>query len=1096
MKQTKIFLLTFLLLSSFGIGFGQNCGYVAGHTCSTAPVICDLNCLDQFTGTLLDTSDIIIKQNKQYQPKYLCTTGGDPDNLSWFAFIAGSNFAKITISPFGCAFNRGIQAGMFGDCDFSDDQNINNTPIASEFIDCDIFLPFNSDIVLESSSLIPGQTYYFYVDGNGGDICSYKVSVDGKTKQAGEIPNLLTFDQGKNKDTIALCPSTKYELGVDSYKLDIKYYWKVAPVNSKYAAFSKFTPLDKRSLDFSFDSLGTYTVSLYAYNGCDATDTLERTFVVKQYTNEKFSDVTICENSFPFAGPQTEDPNKDGILGWQGPNILAEGISKYMVMLASGCKYEQEVNVKTHKLQAREKIVLADCIPFQYYNVPIIDNIFNEPVTIPNADKNGCDSLVELNAYILDVTGSIVQKNCNQGEVELQFNVANISSPTGYLLKYFWKDELNKVIVDNDTDPTNIKVNSKKTVFLDIELSVLGKKCSFTIPSIAIDPSTQLPLAPLAQNWDLEVCDGTALVNFAVTQQSTNTYTWTVGSPFKIIGSATGTNVNIDCSGGVAPNKILVCVIAENGCGIGPKTCQDITILKTPTIDFTQTQFSICKDSVLTVIHPNSNNNYLYKWDFGTAQLISGNTTKAGPIKIKYNAEGNFDIKLLIENKECSSTQGDLKVEVIKSVTQSSITSIAYANKIDIEWTSVPCAKSYELFIDNVSKGIFTNEFKYELANLKPGEKYKAQIEVLGDAVCGCGISKVESEVSTLSCSEQKLSISPVTNIICEDNWPNQVNLMANFTNLNNQNFVWQGNGVSSNGVFSPIALGVGKHKVKISIEDLGCIYSDSITFNLIKKPDFNMKPQDPACADETEGSVEILPNDPLAILNMFVDGNKISSNFIDNLAIGTHQIEVIDANLCKVVKTFTINKPVFPDVSITGNEGSIYDNQQVELVLTDKNNELNLIDSVVWSINGEVYCKGSCRNLNFTSMEGGEYIHQILIYYKDCVLEKSLNFVVKESPKVYTSNIFNPNSTSELNKYLSIKSNDGELKIKDLNIYSRWGELVFTKSDFNVNGTEQLWDGSFNGKQLEEGVYVMRITYINEKGILIVMNKDITIVK
>src|SRR6218665_3757815 len=112
----------------FCLGFFLNiecysqCNYTAGNTCDSAPVICDLNCLDGFKATLFPEANVA--QYIPMQPPLLCWDGstgyGSPTNMSWFAFIAGSSFATISITPTSCQKGDGIQVGLFDDCDFSD----------------------------------------------------------------------------------------------------------------------------------------------------------------------------------------------------------------------------------------------------------------------------------------------------------------------------------------------------------------------------------------------------------------------------------------------------------------------------------------------------------------------------------------------------------------------------------------------------------------------------------------------------------------------------------------------------------------------------------------------------------------------------------------------------------------------------------------------------------------------------------------------------------------------------------------------------------------------------------------------------------------
>ncbi len=163
----------YLQLIVFSLGLYLNlssqnpCNYTAGYTCATAPIICDLSCLDGFVGMTPQASAVL--HTLPEQPSVICDQGGTPQNMSWFAFIAGSNHAKITITPYNCDNSKGVQAGIFDDCDFSD-AIVNGVPNPDEFIDCESMPNDMETITLESFSLIPGQIYYFYVDGNEGDV--------------------------------------------------------------------------------------------------------------------------------------------------------------------------------------------------------------------------------------------------------------------------------------------------------------------------------------------------------------------------------------------------------------------------------------------------------------------------------------------------------------------------------------------------------------------------------------------------------------------------------------------------------------------------------------------------------------------------------------------------------------------------------------------------------------------------------------------------------------------------------------------------------------------------------------------------------------
>ena len=144
------------------------------------------------------------------------------------------------------------------------------------------------------SALIPGQIYYFYVDGNEGDVCSYKVDVISATQHY-ELQNLNNFTQ--SNDTVQLCPNSKYKLSVDSLKLDIYYYWKINPATPSLP-FDTFTRMDS-VVTWTFVDTGEYTISLYATNGCDITDTIQKTFKIFPLADEDFGLISRCTNDFP-----------------------------------------------------------------------------------------------------------------------------------------------------------------------------------------------------------------------------------------------------------------------------------------------------------------------------------------------------------------------------------------------------------------------------------------------------------------------------------------------------------------------------------------------------------------------------------------------------------------------------------------------------------------------------------------------------------------------------------------------------------------------------------------------------------------------------
>ncbi|MBK8620582.1 MAG: T9SS type A sorting domain-containing protein [Saprospiraceae bacterium] len=133
-------------------------------TASQNKVICSLADLDQLCGEMF-------KENTPgAKPNPLCPDGGAAHNMSWFAFVAASGNYEIVVTPQNCTPGNGgqvgIQAGIYKDCTFTQ-------PVFCQS-SCE-----TSIITIPSTSLIPGELYYFFMDGCSGSYCEYEIDVTG-----------------------------------------------------------------------------------------------------------------------------------------------------------------------------------------------------------------------------------------------------------------------------------------------------------------------------------------------------------------------------------------------------------------------------------------------------------------------------------------------------------------------------------------------------------------------------------------------------------------------------------------------------------------------------------------------------------------------------------------------------------------------------------------------------------------------------------------------------------------------------------------------------------------------------------------------------
>ena len=97
-------------------------------------------------------------------------------------------------------------------------------------------------------------------------------------------------------------------------------------------------------------------------------------------------------------------------------------------------------------------------------------------------------------------------------------------------------------------------------------------------------------------------------------------------------------------------------------------------------------------------------------------------------------------------------------------------------------------------------------------------------------------------------------------------------------------------------------------------------------------------------------------------------------------------------------------------------------------------------------------------------------YLEAIDIF--GCVARDSVLIMIDKIRPVYTPNIFSPNQDG-LNDYFTVYSNAAAEEILKLEVFDRWGSLVFSASNIPAGAEPMGWNGKFNGQDAEAGVYV-----------------------
>lgn len=111
------------------------------------------------------------------------------------------------------------------------------------------------------------------------------------------------------------------------------------------------------------------------------------------------------------------------------------------------------------------------------------------------------------------------------------------------------------------------------------------------------------------------------------------------------------------------------------------------------------------------------------------------------------------------------------------------------------------------------------------------------------------------------------------------------------------------------------------------------------------------------------------------------------------------------------------------------------------------------------------------------------------------CLVSDSVLIVVDAYKPIYIPNVFTPNGDGT-NETVTVYGNNAATGVEVLQIYDRWGGLMYEYKDFLLNDESRGWDGTVNGKPVNPGVFSYRavVNFLDE--IPVVYTGTITVIR
>jgi len=202
--------------------------------------------------------------------------------------------------------------------------------------------------------------------------------------------------------------------------------------------------------------------------------------------------------------------------------------------------------------------------------------------------------------------------------------------------------------------------------------------------------------------------------------------------------------------------------------------------------------------------------------------------------------------------------------------------------------------------------------------------------------------------------------------------------------------------------------------------------------------------------------------------------------NEFEGLLDGVYKIMVKDNDGCEseieevIINIYEPLSIILPDTIKSDLGGNI----NLDPII---NFDESIIASISWSPSVDATCD-TCLNTLYNVNESLLITLEILTNDGCIVLGKS--FIALNKSDIYIPNVFSPLLRDGTNDYLiPYTKESGNPLISSFAVYDRWGNIMYKSQNAKFNEEDTGWDGTFNGKVVNPGVYVYYIIVLREDG-------------
>ncbi len=693
--------------------------------------------------------------------------------------------------------------------------------------------------------------------------------------------------------------------------------------------------------------------------------------------------------------------------------------------------------------------------------------------------QNGCTSVTNNNTVFVKTkptSGFIVGPACSGENTLISYTGA--FSPSA---NFNWNFGGGTIVNGSGEGPYNILWNNPGTYTVSLTVTLNGCVSQTTTQQITVlqSPSSAFTVVSPA------CAGGGTTVTYTGNANINAPYNWYFGGGNVISGGGQGPWIISYPNEGTYN---ITLIVQDFGC-TSLQTSQFVIVNPIPIAEFSIAP-SICEGTNTTVTYSGTSvSSAIYNWNFGSGIITSG--SGQGPYQVYWSNSGIQTVTLSVTENGCSSPIISHSINIID------------APLADFNTTSPVCADKNSTITFNGSASVnATFSWNFGAATVLIGNgsgPYLLSFPSAGFYSVTLTITDfgcTSTSIQNISVNEAQTStfiISP--NIVCA-NYPLNILYTGSGNNTATYNWNFDGGMISSGsgqGPYNILFSDTGDYTISLAVNQALCTSdTQSISFyvNPIPVSAFSGAPLFACDLLQT-----FYLNNSTGATNYNWDfGDNTSDTSINpthNYSVGLYDVTLTAYNQfgCSVELTIPnyINVQPTPSVQFTsepaaGLELALDENEFVFENLTQNGT------SYQWTFgDGD---SSEIKNPNHIYTDTGNFFIT-LIAYNDVGCSDSIKqgpYIIVPGAFIFIPNAFTPNADGR-NDVFHIFGHT--IKETTLQIFNRWGELVYDGDGYNEG-----WDGTFEGKPLNTGVYVYRAFIKKNSGLTVTLQGDLTLIR